>query len=68
MEIIGQLHAPATLTPGERNPINHSVGVLVGSRSGLDFCAQQIYLSPLWVIAVGCTVLISVVDTGMIVL
>jgi hypothetical protein len=68
MEVSGQLHAPANLTPGEMNPISRSVGGLVGSRFGLNFCTQQIHLSPLWVIVVGCTVLISIVDTGMSVL
>jgi len=39
--VSGQIHAPATLTPGERNSLSHSVGGFVGSRFGLDFCAQQ---------------------------
>jgi hypothetical protein len=41
------------------------MGGLVASRFGVDFCAEQKYLSPLYVIAVGNTVLISVIDTCM---
>ena len=68
MEVSGQLHALATLRPGERNCLSHSVGGFVGSRFVLDFYAQHKHLSPLYVFAVGWTVLISVANTRMSVL
>jgi len=36
MEVTGQLHAPATLPPGERAPLTHWIGDWMGPRAGLD--------------------------------
>jgi hypothetical protein len=37
MEVSGQRHAPAALTPGKR-PGTHYAGSWVGPRAGLDGC------------------------------
>jgi hypothetical protein len=36
MEVSGQLHAPAALTPGKEPPRSHWIGGWVGPRAGLD--------------------------------
>jgi hypothetical protein len=36
MEVSGQLHTPAALSPEEIAPSSHSIGGWVGSRAGLD--------------------------------
>jgi len=39
--VIGQLHAPAALFPGERAPGTHWIGGLVGARAGLDALSKR---------------------------
>jgi hypothetical protein len=41
MELSGQLHAPAALTPKERAPGNHWIGGWVGTRAVLDAVVKR---------------------------
>jgi len=41
MEVSGQLHAPAALSPGESTHGTHWIGGWVGPRSGLDARCQK---------------------------
>jgi hypothetical protein len=46
MEVSGQLHAPATLPPRERDPGTHWVGGWVGPRAALDAVVKWKIPSP----------------------
>jgi len=41
MEVSGQLHAPATLTPGKNPYDTHWIGGWVGPRAGLDTVVKK---------------------------
>jgi hypothetical protein len=47
MEVIGQYHATAALSPGESTPRTHYTGEWVGPRAGLDTEATGKILSSL---------------------
>jgi hypothetical protein len=46
MEVSGQLHAPATLPPGERAPGTYWLGGWVGPRAVLDTVVKRKIPSP----------------------
>jgi hypothetical protein len=41
MEVNGQIHAPATLPPGQKPSNTHWIGGCVGPRVGLDAVAKR---------------------------
>jgi hypothetical protein len=41
MEVSGQLHAPAALTPGKEPPGTHYIGGWVGPRAGFDVVGKK---------------------------
>jgi hypothetical protein len=46
MEVSGQLHAPAALSPKERAPSTHWIGGWVGPRAVLDAVVKRKIISP----------------------
>jgi hypothetical protein len=46
MEVGGQFHDPAALSPRETNPVTHCIGGWVGPRAGLDIVKKSILFLP----------------------
>jgi hypothetical protein len=46
MGVSGQRHAPAALSPGDRNPGTHCTGGWVGPRAGLDTEVREKSFAP----------------------